>query len=425
MTLDQLKPHLLAAGIDVDALVAALSPVLTAEDAATLGAFAAEPIPLDYVLSFDGTAAVEPVTGAEVEVAIAETVGARPVLTSLPTLQGVLSHYPDVPAATTAARPSMASPPPRPRRCSSSTTSRPPHRSPTWPTRPRRCAARCSPSRSGCRWPWRRRGLSLVVGAVVFLPPTAPADRHRDWTSRTRRPVPTRRARVCHPRKERSMTTSTIPPPSAWRSARRWPRLRPRPPARAGRALGRQRPRPAAGGLRQGGAVRRRHGQRPLRADPGAGQGPDRQRCGPRRPGRPPVHTRLEWLVLDYAILAVGAVTVPIYETSSPEQVEWILSDSGAVLAVVETPAMRWTYDEVHAHATACREALVIDEGGLDELAARGREVDDATLDERIAGISADRLATIVYTSGTTGRPKGCMQTHRTCAPTWPRTWTP
>ncbi len=124
-------------------------------------------------------------------------------------------------------------------------------------------------------------------------------------------------------------------------------------------------------------------------------------------------HTRLEWLLVDYAILAAGAVTVPIYETSSAEQVQWILGDSGAVLAVVETPALRSIYDEVHAHASACREVLVIDEGGVDELAARGRDVDDATLDERIAGITADSLATIVYTSGTTGRPKGCMQTQR------------
>ncbi|HMK10212.1 MAG TPA: long-chain fatty acid--CoA ligase, partial [Acidimicrobiales bacterium] len=122
--------------------------------------------------------------------------------------------------------------------------------------------------------------------------------------------------------------------------------------------------------------------------------------------------TRLEWLVIDYAIIAAGGVTVPVFETSSSEQLEWILSDSGAVLAFVETPAMRASYEEVHTHATACRDAFVIDEGGIDEMVDRGRDVADAVVDERIAAIRADRIATIVYTSGTTGRPKGCIQTH-------------
>jgi hypothetical protein len=101
MTLDQMKPQLLAAGVDVDALVTALTPVLTPEDAATLSSFAAEPIPIQYVLSFGGQVAVEPVTGAEVKVSVTQSVGARPVLTSIPALQDVLSGYPRVPEAVT------------------------------------------------------------------------------------------------------------------------------------------------------------------------------------------------------------------------------------------------------------------------------------------------------------------------------------
>jgi len=123
-------------------------------------------------------------------------------------------------------------------------------------------------------------------------------------------------------------------------------------------------------------------------------------------------HTRLEWTVCDYAILATGGVTVPIYETSSAEQVRWILSDSEAVMALVETPAMAALYQQAADMAPACREALVIDEGALDALTARGAALPDADLDARIAGITVDQLATIIYTSGTTGRPKGCMLTH-------------
>lgn len=119
--------------------------------------------------------------------------------------------------------------------------------------------------------------------------------------------------------------------------------------------------------------------------------------------------TRLEWLELDYAILAAGAVTVPVYETSAAEQLQWILDDSGAVLVVVETPEMRELLDVAGSDR---RDVLVIDDGGLDELVRRGEDVPDEDLDARLAGLRTDDIATIVYTSGTTGRPKGCVLTH-------------
>jgi long-chain acyl-CoA synthetase len=135
--------------------------------------------------------------------------------------------------------------------------------------------------------------------------------------------------------------------------------------------------------------------------------------CGVREGDRVALmaHTRLEWPLVDYAVLAVGGVTVPVYETSSAEQLEWILSDSEAVVVVVETPEMATLYASF-AHDAPARTLFVIDAGGLDELACRGEGVDDAVLDRRIARLTTDRLATIVYTSGTTGRPKGCSITH-------------
>jgi long-chain acyl-CoA synthetase len=121
--------------------------------------------------------------------------------------------------------------------------------------------------------------------------------------------------------------------------------------------------------------------------------------------------TRYEWTLIDYAIWTTGAVTVPIYETSSAEQIEWILSDSGASAAFAETAA----------HAEAIRQAgivaaehvWVID--GPDGLAAvpDGASVTDEQLEQQRTSRNAADLATIIYTSGTTGRPKGCEITHR------------
>lgn len=102
LTLDQLKPQLKQMGVDVDALLSAMTPYLTPDDTTTLLKIASNPIGLKYVLSFDGTAAVEPTTGAEVDVGVHEMVGAHPQMPDLPTLQTILTHYPNVPEAKTA-----------------------------------------------------------------------------------------------------------------------------------------------------------------------------------------------------------------------------------------------------------------------------------------------------------------------------------
>ncbi|WP_412542144.1 long-chain fatty acid--CoA ligase [Longispora sp. K20-0274] len=117
--------------------------------------------------------------------------------------------------------------------------------------------------------------------------------------------------------------------------------------------------------------------------------------------------TRYEWGVIDYAIWATGAVTVPIYETSSAEQVEWILSDSGAVACFVE-------HDEHAAlipELPALKNVWKIDAGALAELTPA--EPDLAAVEARRGATQAADVATIIYTSGTTGRPKGCVLTHR------------
>lgn len=120
--------------------------------------------------------------------------------------------------------------------------------------------------------------------------------------------------------------------------------------------------------------------------------------------------TRYEWTLTDYAILAAGAVTVPIYETSSVEQVRWILADSGAVACITESGKNTATVAEA---APGLAQVWEIEAGALGELGAQGASVDASAVDERRAGIRADDVATIIYTSGTTGKPKGCLLTHR------------
>jgi long-chain acyl-CoA synthetase len=122
--------------------------------------------------------------------------------------------------------------------------------------------------------------------------------------------------------------------------------------------------------------------------------------------------TRYEWTLVDYAIWWAGAVTVPIYETSSVEQVAWILADSGAVAAVVESAQHLGRVDEARAQAPALQHVWTIDEGGLEEVRAAASGVDDATLEEARATLTSESVATLIYTSGTTGRPKGCCLTH-------------
>ena len=122
--------------------------------------------------------------------------------------------------------------------------------------------------------------------------------------------------------------------------------------------------------------------------------------------------TRYEWTLADFAIWASGAVSVPIYETSSAEQAWWILSDSGAVAAVVENRTHASIVADVHDRLPELRDVWQIETGGLDELTRTGREVADELLAARRAVATREDVATIIYTSGTTGRPKGCRLTH-------------
>lgn len=123
--------------------------------------------------------------------------------------------------------------------------------------------------------------------------------------------------------------------------------------------------------------------------------------------------TRYEWTLCDYAIWAAGAVAVPIYETSSAEQVQWILGDSGAVAVVVETESHAATVESVRPALPDLATVWQLDGGAVETLTAAGADVPATEVPARRAAITADDTATIIYTSGTTGRPKGCELTHR------------
>jgi long-chain acyl-CoA synthetase len=123
--------------------------------------------------------------------------------------------------------------------------------------------------------------------------------------------------------------------------------------------------------------------------------------------------TRYEWTVADFALFTAGAVVVPIYETSSAEQVDWILSDSGARAIFVETPGHSEIVDSVRSNTPDLEHVWQFEDGAIDSLVAAGKDVADADVDKRRASVGPDDLASIIYTSGTTGRPKGCELTHR------------
>lgn len=126
--------------------------------------------------------------------------------------------------------------------------------------------------------------------------------------------------------------------------------------------------------------------------------------------------TRWEWTALDVAIMSIGAVTVPVYETNSASQVSWIFNDSKVTLAIAEDDGQRDKIESVRSEVPTLRNAFVIEAGGLNAIKTYGESVTDAEFWEYKEASHGDDRATIVYTSGSTGTPKGVELTHRNFA---------
>lgn len=123
--------------------------------------------------------------------------------------------------------------------------------------------------------------------------------------------------------------------------------------------------------------------------------------------------TRYEWTLMDFAIWFAGGISVPIYETSSASQMEWILSDSDTVALFVENDDHIQRFEQIKAGVPLVRLVLSFEDGAIEELKKRGKDISDEVVEQRRKISKLHELATIIYTSGTTGKPKGCELSHR------------
>lgn len=122
--------------------------------------------------------------------------------------------------------------------------------------------------------------------------------------------------------------------------------------------------------------------------------------------------TSFEWSLIDFALFYAGAVMVPVYDTSSALQIQWILEDSGACGIITETPEHAAHFDEVRADLPGVTHEWHLNDGAIEALIAAGADVPDEEIERRRTIANADDIATLIYTSGSTGRPKGCVLTH-------------